>query len=97
MWGEPVTGILVLKILVPQTKNFSGKMVPQDPFFRYKWSAPGNLVRVMQIGKAVSGTFNTCKEVLSLSTAPTFPHILVPVWSLSLTGWEVLCWDSAKR
>jgi len=28
-----VTGILVLKILVPRTEIFSGKMVPQDPFF----------------------------------------------------------------
>ena len=31
---HPVTGILVLKILVPRTEIFSGKMVPQDPFFR---------------------------------------------------------------
>ena len=29
-----VTGILVLKILVPRTEIFSGKMVPQDLFFR---------------------------------------------------------------
>jgi len=28
-----VTRILVLKILVPWTEIFSGKMVPQDPFF----------------------------------------------------------------
>jgi len=27
------TGILVLKILVPRTEIFGGKMVPQDPFF----------------------------------------------------------------
>ena len=33
----------------------------------------------MQIGKTVCGTFNTCKEVFSLSTAPTFPHILAPI------------------
>ena len=45
--------------------------------------------------KSGSGTFNTCKEVFSLSTAPTVPHVLVPVWSLSLTGWELLSWDSA--
>jgi len=49
----------------------------------------------MQIGKTVCGTFNTCKAVFSLSTASTFPYILVPIWSLSLTGWEVLSWDSA--
>ena len=36
------------------------------------------------------------KEVFSLSTAPTVPHVLVPVWSFSLTGWEVLSWDSAS-
>jgi len=44
--------------------------------------------------KTACGTFNTCKEVFSLSTAPTFPHILVPIWSLSLTAWEVLFWDT---
>jgi len=32
--ARPVTGILILKILVPRTEIFSGKMVPQDPFFR---------------------------------------------------------------
>ena len=31
---RPVTGILVLKILVPWTEIFGGKMVPQDPFFQ---------------------------------------------------------------
>ena len=36
------------------------------------------------------------KEVFSFSTAPTVLHVLVPVWSLSLTGWEVLFWDSAS-
>ena len=44
----------------------------------------------MQIQKTVCRTFNTWKEVFSLSTAPTFPHILVPIWSLSLPRWEVL-------
>jgi len=32
--ARPVTGILILKILVPRTEIFSGKMVSQDPFFR---------------------------------------------------------------
>ena len=40
--------------------------------------------------ETVSGTFNTCKEVFSLSTVPTVPHILVLIWSLSLTGWPPL-------
>ena len=31
--------------------------------------------------RTVSGTFSTCKEVFSFSTAPTFPYILVPIWS----------------
>ena len=33
--------------------------------------------------------FNTCKEVFSLNLCllPAFPHILVPTWNLSLTGW----------
>jgi len=81
----------------PLDRNFQWKNGPSGPIFSLKWSAPGNLVRVMQIGKTVCGTFNTYKEVFSLSTAPTFPHILVPIWNLSLTGWEVLSWDSARR
>ena len=46
--------------------------------------------------KDIQWYINTCKEVFSLSTAPTVPHILVPVWSLSLTGWELLYCDSAS-
>ena len=38
--GGPVTGILVLKILVPWTDILSGKMVPQDPFFSVKMVRP---------------------------------------------------------
>ena len=49
--------------------------------------------KYMQIRKTVSGIFNTCKEVFALSTAPTVPHILFPI---SLTGWEVLPWDSGR-
>jgi len=30
-------------------------------------------------------------------TAPTFSHILAPIWSLSLIGWAILFWDSARR
>ena len=41
-----VTGILVLKILVPRTKIFSGKLVPPDQNFQENWSASGNLVLV---------------------------------------------------
>ena len=33
VWS-PVTGILVLNILVPWTEIFSGITVPQDPFFQ---------------------------------------------------------------
>jgi len=32
----------------------------------------------MQIGKTVSGTFNTCKKVFSLSTAPKLHTSLFP-------------------
>ena len=49
-----VTGTLVLKILVPWTEIFSGKNGPPGPIVLVKWSTPGNLVRVMQIGKAVT-------------------------------------------
>jgi len=36
--------------------------------------------------RTVSGTFNTRKEVFSLSTAPTFPRVLVSIWSI-LSDW----------
>ena len=78
--------------LGPLDWNFQQKNGHPGPL-----SVPGNSVQVMQIGKTVSGTLNTCKEVFSISTAPTFPLILLPVWSLSLTGWELLSWDSARR
>ena len=84
--------------LGPPDQNFQWKNGPLGPiFFSLSGHTPWNLVWVMQVGKPVSGTLNTCKEVFSLSTAPTFPHVLVPVWSLSLTGWELLSWDSARR
>ena len=43
-FGWSVTGILVLKILVPRTNIFSGKLVRPDHLFREKWSALGKSV-----------------------------------------------------
>ncbi len=45
----PVTGILVLKILIPRTKIFNGKSVPKTNFFRGKWSASGEMVQVLVV------------------------------------------------
>ena len=95
--------ITIIKLEVSCHRNFG----PPDRNFQWKNGPPrthffrkngGNLVQVImrQIGKTVCGTFNTCKEVFSLSTASIFPYILVPICSLSLTGWEVLSWDSAS-
>ena len=61
MAERPVTGILVLKILVPRTKIFGGELVPLDQNFRKNWSASGNLVLVkvrilttgLTIGKSI--------------------------------------------
>jgi len=80
----------------PPDRNFQWKNGPPGPIFSVKMVRPlkfgpdyanQSLVHLIHVRKS------------SLSTAPTFPNILVPIWSLSLTGrgWEVLSWDSARR
>ena len=82
----------------PGPKFSAEKWSPWTHLFSKSGHTPWNLVWVMQSGKpVVVATLNTCKEVYFLSTAPTFPHILVRVWSLSLTCWELLSWDSARH
>ena len=69
----------------PPDRNFQWKNGPPGPFFFGKNGLPLEIWSGL-----VCCTFNTWKEVFSLSTAPTFPHILVSIWNLSLPCWEVL-------
>ena len=71
-------------------RNFQWKNFPPGPIFSVK------MVRPWKFGPGHADSQHVRIKVFSLYTAPTFPHILVPIWSLSLTGWEVLSWDSTR-
>jgi len=82
----------------PPVRNFQWKNVLPGPFFFSKngpsleiWSESckferQSVVHLIHVRKSFP-----CLLLLQFHTS------LVPIWSLSLTGWEVLSWDSARR